>query len=105
MIAFNHHSIGDFHGNIMAGMATDDTSMTETTRWHGTSRFSFYSYANALRIAAEVPALGMTKKRLVGVFGEVRLDWKNTVFLSVTGRNDWTSNAFTVRTVLMSTLQ
>ena len=27
----------------------------------------------------------------MGVFGEFRADWKNTVFLTVTGRNDWSS--------------
>ena len=34
---------------------------------------------------------GTSKKRLVGLYGELRADWKNTVFLSVTGRNDWSS--------------
>lgn len=32
-----------------------------------------------------------SKKRLVGLYGEFRTDWRNTVFLSVTGRNDWSS--------------
>ena len=34
---------------------------------------------------------GTTKKRLVGVYGEVRASWKNMIYLTVTGRNDWTS--------------
>ncbi len=30
--------------------------------------------------------------RLMGVFGEVSLDYKNYLFLTITGRNDWTSS-------------
>jgi TonB-linked SusC/RagA family outer membrane protein len=32
-----------------------------------------------------------TRRNLVGVFGEFKVDYKNMVFLSVTGRNDWSS--------------
>ncbi len=32
-----------------------------------------------------------TKKRLVGAFGEFRASWKNMLYLTVSGRNDWTS--------------
>lgn len=32
-----------------------------------------------------------SRKRLVGLYGELRFDWKNALFLSVTGRNDWSS--------------
>ncbi len=31
------------------------------------------------------------RKRLVGVFSEISLDYKDHVFLNLTGRNDWTS--------------
>lgn len=86
-----NHSIGDFHGNIMAGMATDDTSTDRNYKMAWNFEVpDFYSYANATDNNKKFQH-SATKKRLVGVFGEVRLDWKNTVFLSVTGRNDWTS--------------
>lgn len=32
-----------------------------------------------------------TERNLSGVFGDLRLEYKNTLFLSVTGRNDWSS--------------
>jgi TonB-linked SusC/RagA family outer membrane protein len=32
-----------------------------------------------------------TKRRLVGVFGQVTADYKNVAFLTLTGRNDWSS--------------
>lgn len=31
------------------------------------------------------------RRRLLGVYGDLRLSYKNMVFLSVTGRNDWSS--------------
>lgn len=33
----------------------------------------------------------VTQTRNVGVFGELKLDYKNKLFLTVTGRNDWVS--------------
>ncbi|MBC7567151.1 MAG: SusC/RagA family TonB-linked outer membrane protein [Pedobacter sp.] len=30
-------------------------------------------------------------RRIVGVFGSLNADWKKTVFLNITGRNDWSS--------------
>lgn len=32
-----------------------------------------------------------SNKKIVGVFGELNLDYKNMLFLTVTGRNDWSS--------------
>jgi TonB-linked SusC/RagA family outer membrane protein len=33
----------------------------------------------------------LTERRLVGVYGDINLDWRNIVYLNLTGRNDWTS--------------
>jgi len=85
------HSIGDFNGNLMLGLTTDDTRTDRNYKsaWNFTSS-DFYSYANTSSDYTQFTH-GATTKRLVGLFGEVRLDWKNTVFLSMTGRNDWSS--------------
>jgi outer membrane receptor protein involved in Fe transport len=50
----------------------------------------FYSFDNALDNERDFQNV-KSQKRLVGVFGEFRADWKNTVFLTVTSRNDWSS--------------
>ena len=85
------HSIGDFHGNVMVGMATDDISTDRNYKMAWNFEVpDFYSYANATNTNKKFQH-SSSKKRLVGVFGEIRLDWKNTVFLSATNRNDWTS--------------
>ncbi|MBE6252675.1 MAG: SusC/RagA family TonB-linked outer membrane protein [Bacteroidales bacterium] len=83
--------LGDFSGNLMLGMQTDDitTDRNYKMAWNFEVP-EFFSYANATDNNRKF-AHSATKKRLIGVFGEIRLDWRNTIFLSATGRNDWTS--------------
>lgn len=47
-----------------------------------------YTYANAESV---VSTNDMVKSRLIGLYGEVDLSYKDIVYLSVTGRNDWSS--------------
>lgn len=37
------------------------------------------------------PAAGFTKRRIIGAFADISLDYKSFLFLNVTGRNDWSS--------------
>jgi len=47
---------------------------------------------NDISNAVTVTANNLTnRKRTIGVFGEVSFDYKSTYFLTVTGRNDWSS--------------
>ncbi|MBQ0123300.1 MAG: SusC/RagA family TonB-linked outer membrane protein [Bacteroidales bacterium] len=50
----------------------------------------FYSYDN-IPDANKRFSRGNSMKRIMGVFGEFRASWKNMIYLTVTGRNDWTS--------------
>lgn len=85
------HSLGDFNFNLMLGTATDDTKTDSNYRMAWNFQIpDFYSFDNALNNDRNFQNV-KSRKRLVGVFGEFRADWKNTVFLTVTGRNDWTS--------------
>ncbi len=47
-----------------------------------------YSYSNAESVST---TNDKTKRRLVGIYGEADLSWRDMLFLSVTGRNDWSS--------------
>ncbi len=51
-----------------------------------TAGFSHFSNARNVSIAQKY-----LQKRLIGVYGDLNLDWKDVVYLNVTGRNDWTS--------------
>ncbi|WP_288241974.1 SusC/RagA family TonB-linked outer membrane protein [uncultured Bacteroides sp.] len=82
---------GDFNFNLMLGTSTDDTRSESDYRMAWNFQVpGFYSFDNALDNERNFKNV-KSRKRLVGVFGEFRADWKNTVFLTVTGRNDWSS--------------
>jgi len=49
---------------------------------------SLYTFANAGSVSTNNIA---TRRRLVGVYGDIGLAWRNLLFLNVTGRNDWSS--------------
>lgn len=47
-----------------------------------------YSFANAGTVSTNNLS---TRRRLVGIFGDIGLSYKNMLFLNITGRNDWSS--------------
>jgi len=71
-------------GNQISDSKTDLTSVRgETLNVPGINEI-----ANTINIFADNST---TQLRNVGVFGELKLDYKNKLFLTVTGRNDWVS--------------
>ncbi|MBR1537990.1 MAG: TonB-dependent receptor, partial [Bacteroidales bacterium] len=82
---------GDFDFGLLLGASTDQfkNESIYMSAWNF-SVPEFFSYANATNDNKQF-SHGSSLKRLIGVFGEFRASWKNTVFLTVTGRNDWTS--------------
>jgi len=82
---------GDFDLNLLLGAQIDDTKTD--TNYKMAWNFSvpeFFSYANTTTNNKQF-SHSASQKRLAGVFGEFRASWKNMLFLTVTGRNDWTS--------------
>ncbi len=82
---------GDFDLNLLLGAATDDTESDANymMAWNF-SVPDFYSYANASTENKQF-SHSASQKRLLGLFGEFRVAWKNLLYATVTGRNDWTS--------------
>lgn len=82
---------GDFNLNLMLGTSTDDTKSVRNYRMAWNFQVpDFYSFDNALDNNRKF-SNHKSRKRLVGVFGEFRADWRNTVFFTATARNDWSS--------------
>lgn len=82
---------GDFDFNLLLGAASDNTETN--SQYMMAWNFSvpdFYSYANASTENKQF-ANAASQKRLVGLFGEFRVAWKSILYMTVTGRNDWTS--------------
>ena len=84
-------NLGDYNIGALVGFTTEYTHRYNQTHYGynfitpGT--ISFGNIPTETKFFTD----GTSKKRLVGLYAEVRGDWKNTVFLSVTGRNDWSS--------------
>ena len=86
-----HKTWGDFDVAALVGHASEATDRFSSAMWGwdftvpGT--ISFSNILNENKFFTD----GTSQKRLVGVYGEVRASWKNMVYLTVTGRNDWSS--------------
>ncbi len=84
-------SLGDFDFNLLLGQTVENTSRVLRTNWgYGFSTAGTISFANIVsdqKFFTERNVL----KRLMGVFGEFRVSYKNIAYLTATGRNDWSS--------------
>ena len=86
-----HKTFGDFDFNLLLGSTAESTKYHNQTHWGynfitaGTISFSNISNEN------QFFKDGTTQKRLVGIYGEFRASYKNIAYLTVTGRNDWSS--------------
>ncbi|MHB9055022.1 MAG: SusC/RagA family TonB-linked outer membrane protein [Paludibacteraceae bacterium] len=86
-----HQTFGDLDLNLLVGTTTENTERIDQTHWGydfttaGTISFSNISKENKFFTDAT------TRKRLIGVFGEFRASYKNLLYLTATGRNDWSS--------------
>lgn len=82
-------------GNINAALTTGlnaDKRDSRTDSRYG-EQFSvpgLISINNVSRASVEAATRGY-RRNLIGVFGDLKLDYKNYLFLNVTGRNDWSS--------------
>ncbi|MGM9773980.1 MAG: SusC/RagA family TonB-linked outer membrane protein [Candidatus Egerieousia sp.] len=84
-------TFGDFDFNLLIGSTIDETKSNSTYMMaYNFSVPDFFSYSNASNNDKQFQT-SRSKRRLVGLFGEFRASWKNMLFLTVTGRNDWTS--------------
>lgn len=83
--------IGDFDLGALVGFFSEQTKTTNNQKMG--YRFQvedFYSFEN-IEAANKQFRVTNSKKRLYGIYGELRASYKNMLYLNVTGRNDWTS--------------
>ena len=86
-----HKTWGDWDVAALIGTATESTDRLSNSMWGWNftvpGTISFSNILDENKFASD----GTSQKRLVGVYGEVRASWKNMLYLTVTGRNDWSS--------------
>jgi ferric enterobactin receptor len=86
-----HKTFGGFDTHLMLGTTSESTEWLNQNHWG----FNFVS-ANNISFTNIAPTNqffkdAVTKKRLVGVYGEFGISYKDIAFLTATGRNDWSS--------------
>jgi ferric enterobactin receptor len=86
-----HKTFGDFDLNLLLGTTSENTDRSNQTHYGynflTTSSISFANIASTNQFFTDATV----QKRLVGVYGEFRAAYKNIAYLTVTGRNDWSS--------------
>lgn len=86
-----HKRFGDFDMHLMAGTTAENTKRLSQTHWGynfiTSGTISFNNIAKTNQFFKD----GTSRKRLVGFYGEYGVSYKNMAYLTVTGRNDWSS--------------
>ncbi|WP_299824315.1 SusC/RagA family TonB-linked outer membrane protein [uncultured Pontibacter sp.] len=84
-------SFGNFNTSLTLGHNLEDFRR-QTATWYGRNFIDpdFASINNVVQTDRTV-SQGISRRRIVGAFGDLNLDWKGIAFLSFRGRNDWSS--------------
>jgi ferric enterobactin receptor len=86
-----HKTFGDFDTHLMLGTTSENTQIVSQNLWGynfiTAGTISFNNIATTNKFFTD----GTTRKRLVGGYGEAGVSYKSIAFLTVTGRNDWSS--------------
>ena len=86
-----HKTFGDFDFNLLLGTTAESTQRVRQSQWGWdfitAGTISFGNIIDENKKFTE----STSRKRLVGVYGEFRAAYKNIAYLTVTGRNDWSS--------------
>jgi len=91
MLSFQKNITEDFSVDALIGNSVEELDIRTTyTSGDGFQAPGIYSIGN-VKIEDQRISEGITRKRMVGVFGELKFGWQNALFLTATGRNDWSS--------------
>jgi TonB-linked SusC/RagA family outer membrane protein len=86
-----HKTFGDFETHLMLGTTSENNLTTTQNHWGynfiTAGTISFANMATTNKFFTD----NTTRKRLVGGYGEAGVSYRNIAFLTVTGRNDWSS--------------
>ncbi|WKN43371.1 SusC/RagA family TonB-linked outer membrane protein [Tunicatimonas pelagia] len=84
-------TFGDFTTSLTLGHNLEDRTYRVDSRYGENILVpDLYTIVNTQQDTREVSVSGY-QRRLIGVFGDFRADYKNMIFLNITARNDWSS--------------
>ncbi|WP_111710016.1 SusC/RagA family TonB-linked outer membrane protein [Lutibacter citreus] len=91
ILSFQKKITTDFSLDALLGNSVEEIDVRKTyTSGDGFQAPGIYSIGNVKIEDQNINEL-ITRKRMVGVFGELKLGWQDALFLTATGRNDWSS--------------
>ncbi len=94
MITATHKFNEDFEGSLMIGnnirQRNTNTNETSTNTSGGLVVPGYYNLANS-NGPVSVVTDNYTRRRLIGLYADLNVAYKNMLFLEVTARNDWSS--------------
>jgi ferric enterobactin receptor len=86
-----HKSFGNFDTHLLLGTTSEDFNTKNQNLWgYGFSTpgtISFNNMENTNKFFTDAT----TRRRLIGAYGEVGVSYKDLIYLTATGRNDWSS--------------
>ncbi|MGN6165768.1 MAG: SusC/RagA family TonB-linked outer membrane protein [Flavisolibacter sp.] len=86
-----HKRVGNFDAHLMLGTTSENFNTVGQNHWgyafNTPGTISFNNMAPTNKFFTD----GTTRRRLVGAYGEVGVSYKDIVYLTATGRNDWSS--------------
>jgi ferric enterobactin receptor len=86
-----HKTFGNFAAHLLLGNMTENTETPAQNLWgYNFITAGTISFAN-IATTNEFFTDATTKHRLTGAFGEVGASYKDILYLTATGRNDWSS--------------
>ncbi|HEX5552701.1 MAG TPA: SusC/RagA family TonB-linked outer membrane protein [Chitinophagaceae bacterium] len=91
MLNFHKTFHTDWGVNLLLGTTSEDTRIkSNSIRAENFTIPDFRSVNNAAH-ENQYLSQAITRKRLIGAYGDLRVSYRNMIFLSATGRNDWSS--------------
>jgi TonB-linked SusC/RagA family outer membrane protein len=92
LVATAKKTIGNFNGALLFGTSVDDTR-TETNAIYGEKLFlPDFNSINNTDVTTQRAKTTIYQKRLQSAFSSLDVNYKETLYLRVTGRNDWSSS-------------
>jgi ferric enterobactin receptor len=91
MLNFHKTLAENWDASLVLGTTAEDTYLRSNS--HRAENFTIPTFISVNNAAHENQYLTQNnmRKRLFGVYGDFRIAYKDMVYLSVTGRNDWSS--------------
>jgi TonB-linked SusC/RagA family outer membrane protein len=90
-VATAKKTFGDFGVSVNGGVSADDNN-TESNAFYGENLLdpTFNSINNVTQTTVKAK-LRVTNQRLLGAFGKIDLSYKDMLYVTASGRNDWSS--------------